>query len=241
MGFYEERLIPIIDRTVDEMIKTEHMQNILHGTMPKEKFQFQIKQNFNYLKDFCRCWSVGLAKCSDIDEMNLWYTLLKGTFESELGETIRFWGKEVGLTLDDIENTSMAEMKRSYTSHELARAFEGDHATQVLALFPCTILYWHLGLKLFPQCTLPEGNIYRYWLEFYVLEWYTGHSKRAIRLVNKLTENKTPRELTQLEEIFAIGCNYEYLQWTYMYNNMETWPIPDIIPPKFTTVEKFTI
>ncbi|MGI6628960.1 MAG: TenA family protein [Bacillota bacterium] len=241
MGFYEERLMPIIKRTVDELCKTQHMQEILHGTMSKEKFQFQLKQNFNYLKEFCRCWAVGMSRCSDYDELSLWYKLLKGTFESELGESTRYWFEKAGINFDDAENTIMAECKRSYTSHELARAFEGDQAAQVIALFPCTILYWHMGLELVPKCTLPQDNMYRYWLEFYVGEWYTEHCKNAIKLVNKLTENKSERELTKLLEIFAISCNYEYLQWTDMYHNMSTWPIDDIFPPKFTTIEKLEI
>lgn len=241
MGFYEERLMPIIDRTVEELCMTTHMQDILHGTMSREKFQFQLKQNFNYLKEFCRCWAVGLARCSDYDELSLWYKLLKGTFESELGESIKYWAQQVDLSFDDLENTTMAQVKRSYTSHELARAFEGDHAVQVLALFPCTILYWHMGIKLVPQCTLPEGNMYRHWLEFYVGDWYTTHCQNAIRLVNRLTENKPERELTKLIEIFAVSCNYEYLQWTTMYQKAETWPIDDIFPPKFTTIEKLDL
>ena len=238
MGFYEERLMPAITRTVDELCATVHMQHILHGTMPKELFQFQLKQNFNYLKEFCRSWAIGMSRCSDYDELSIWYQLLKGTFESELGESFRYWGKEAGLTFEDMENTVMAQAKRSYTSHELARAFESDHASQVLALFPCTILYLFIGLKLVPQCILPKDNIYRHWLEFYIGEWYTEHCENAIRLVNKVTENKSERELTKLLEIFTVSCNYEYIQWTTLYQNAETWPIEDIIPPKFTTVEE---
>ena len=32
MGFYEERIFPIIDKTADALLETEHMQHIINGT-----------------------------------------------------------------------------------------------------------------------------------------------------------------------------------------------------------------
>ena len=64
MGFYEETLLPMIKKTVAVIEKTPHMQDILHGTMPDDRFRFQIKQNYNYLMEFTKCWAVGFAKCN---------------------------------------------------------------------------------------------------------------------------------------------------------------------------------
>ena len=47
-------------------------------------------------------------------------------------------------------------------------------------------------------------------------------------MINCLCENKTGRELRRLLEIFAVGCNYEVLQWRDMYSRMETWPVDEL-------------
>lgn len=241
MGFYEERLVPMIKKTVAVIEQTPHMQDILHGTMPEDRFKFQIKQNYNYLMEFTRCWAIGLAKCNGFEEMKIWYDLLVDTMENEVILNRDFWAEKIGLTIEEMEATIMAPGKRTYTSFELARAWEGDLASQVMSVFACTILYLFMGEDLLPQCTLPKDNMYRFWLEFYTLDEYRNHCALAIALVNKVTEHKSERELAKLQEIFACACNYEILQWQDMYYNMTTWPLDEIFPPKFTTVEKFEL
>ncbi len=44
MGFYEETLLPMIKKTVAVIEKTPHMQDILHGTMPDDRFRFRLSR-----------------------------------------------------------------------------------------------------------------------------------------------------------------------------------------------------
>lgn len=230
MGIYENHLLPMIRKTVEVIENTPHMQDILKGTMPLERFRFQIKQNYNYLLEYTRCFAVGLSKCRNFDEMLDWYNILKNTMEGTVMHNRDYWAKQIGLTLEEMDSAIMAEGKRSYTSHELARAFEGDLAEALMALLPCNLLYMHMGKDLLPQCTLPEDNMYRKWIEFYTLPEYVKKCENEIRMINQYTENKSEKEIRRLLEIFAIGCNYEILQWQNMYYKMETWPLPEIFP-----------
>ena len=61
MDFYNEYLVPILRETAAVIEKTDHMQDILHGTMSLERMRFQIKQNYQYLMDYTRCWAVGFS------------------------------------------------------------------------------------------------------------------------------------------------------------------------------------
>lgn len=238
MTFYEEYLLPMIRKTCEVIEETPHMQDIVRGTMPLERFRFQIKHNYQYLMEYARCWAVGFSKCSCFDEMYDWYQILSSTMEGTVIHNRDFWAKQIGLSLEEMEATIMAEGKRSYTSHELARAMEGDLASCLMALFPCNILYLHFGRDLLPRCTLPEDNMYYRWLAFYVSPEYEAKCEKEIRMVNKLCSGVNPRRRAQLLEIFAIGCNYEILQWRNMYPKMETWPLPEIFPAKFTTLSE---
>lgn len=235
MDIYNEYLLPMIRKTVEAIENTPHMQDIVNGTMPLERFRFQIKQNYNYLMEYTKCIAVGLSKCSCFDEMIDWYRILSNTMEGTVIYNRDYWAKQIGLTLEEMDATIMAEGKRSYTSHELARAFEGDLAAALMAIFPCNILYMHMGKDLLPKCTLPEDNMYRKWLEFYTLPEYVKKCENEIRMINEYCRNKSGKELSRLLEIFAIGCNYEILQWQNMYYKMETWPLTEIFPEKEIT------
>ena len=79
MGIYEKRLYPILKETAEVIEKTPHMLDILHGTMTPERMKFQIKQNYQYLLDYTKCWAVAFAKCDNYQDMSQWYLILKNT------------------------------------------------------------------------------------------------------------------------------------------------------------------
>ena len=99
MGFYEEKLVPVIKAVCAVIEQTEHMQDILHGTMSEERFRFQILQNHQYLLDYTRCWAVAFSKCTCFQEMEDWYPIVKNTMEGTVMVNRNFWSKEIGATL----------------------------------------------------------------------------------------------------------------------------------------------
>lgn len=230
MGIYEEKLIPMIHTTVAALEETPQMQEILRGEMPLERFRWQIRQNYNYLLEYSKCWAVGFSKARSFEEMEKWYNIIKSTFEGTVMVNRDFWADELGISMDELDSTVMAEKKRSYTSFQLARAHEGDLAVGMMALFPCNVLYMHFGLELLPKCTLPKDNLYYKWIEFYTTEAYVKKCNNEIAMINALCDGKSEAEQKHLLEIFAVGCNYELLQWRDMYYRMETWPLEEIFP-----------
>ena len=241
MAFYQERLLPMVLKTVDAEMELPYFKMMLDGTLPMENFRFQCKQNYNYLIEYAKAWAIGFAKCSDYQEFSMWYEVIKETVEHEIPFYKEHWQKVLDIPFSEMETTIMANVKRSYSSHELARCWEGDLAEQVNVLLPCAFVYWYMGQRLTEKCSLPEGHLYREWMSFYIRGWYAEVCERLINLINKLAANKSPRELAKMEESFAVGCNYEYLSWRDMYNKMETWPLEDIFPVKFNQISKFEI
>ena len=57
---------------------------MLAGTLPLENFKFQCCQNYNYLIEYAKAWSVGFAKCTDFGSMAIWYEIVKETVEWEI-------------------------------------------------------------------------------------------------------------------------------------------------------------
>ena len=235
MGFYQERLYPMTLKVVEAEVQTPHLREIVAGTLPIEKFKFQARQNYTYLIEYAKAWAVGLAKCPDFETMEIWAELVRETIEHEIPFYRTYWREKLGLSLEDLDGTVMSAIKRSYTSHELARSWEGDLAEQATALLPCAFVYWEMGKNLKEKCRLPADHLYREWIQFYTTGWYQEVCTKMILLIDRLVGGKTARELARIEEIYALGCNYEYLSWD-MYYRMATWPFPEIFPKKFTLV-----
>lgn len=237
MSFYEKELKPILQKVAKEIEKTPHMQDIVNGTMSKERFRFQIKQNYQYLLDYTRAWALALSKCRSFEEMEIFYPIVKNTFESTVMINRTYWAKEIGMTPDELDAVIEANGKRSYTAFQLMSAHEGGLAEIMMALFPCNILYRYFGEDLLPECKLDKDNKFYKWLEYYTSEEYINKTENEIALINKLCQHKTNKEKAYLLEIMCHSCNYEILQWQDMYHNMTTWPMDDIYPDKFTTIK----
>lgn len=229
MAFYDEHLVPIIEKTCTVIEKTPHMQDILRGSIPLERFRFQIRHNYQYLIEYARCWAIGFAKCTNFEDLEAWYKIQASTMDTVVMNR-EFWAQQLEITMQELDATIMAPGKRSYTSHELARAWEGDLAACLMALFPCNILYRFFGEHMLPQCKLDKENMHYKWFEFYVLPPYVEKCNNEIAMVNRLCAEVSEARRKELLEIFAISCNYEILQWQDMYYKMETWPLLEIFP-----------
>ena len=238
MGFYEDNLYPILKKTAEYIEKTPHMQDIVNGTMSDERFKFQIQQNYQYLLEYTKCWAVALSKCTCYEEMEIFYPIVKSTFETTVSINRTYWAEQAGMTVDELDSVIMANGKRSYTAFQLMTAQRGNLAEAIMAMFPCNIMYRYFGEDLLSQCHLNKENKFYKWLEFYATDEYVSKTEKEIGIINKLCAHKTDREISRLIEIMCASCNYEILQWEDMYHNMSTWPLNEIFPPKFTKIKE---
>jgi len=233
-NFYREYLEPMLRKTANVMENTPHMQDIVNGTMPMEKFRFQIVQNYQYLMDYLRTWSTALAKCEDYEQMSDLLVIINDIYAG-INYHRNYWGSYVGVTPEEMDAVIEAEGKRSYTAFQSMIAHTGTLAELVCAVFPCGIMYTYFGEDLLPLCKLPEDNIFHQWIAYYATDRYKKEAANKEAMINKYCANKTEREIAKLLEITADACNYEILQWTELYGKMKTWPLEEIFPKKFTT------
>ena len=237
MDFYKEELYPILHRTAEIIEESEHMKDIVNGTMSDERFRFQICQNYQYLLDYTRCWALMLGKCSSYQEMEIFYPIVKNTMESTVMINRTYWAEEIGVTPDDLDKIIEAPGKRSYTAFQLMCVHHGSLAEGMMALFPCNIIYRYFGEDLLNKCRLDKENKFYKWLAYYVSDEYIQKTENEISVVNRLCSGKSEKEKAKLKEILADSCNYEILQWQDMYHNMTTWPADELFPEKFTAIE----
>jgi thiaminase/transcriptional activator TenA len=212
---------------VEDVVKTPHLQELAAGTLPIEKFKFQAKQNYKYLIEYTKALGVGLAKSPDFEAMQHFKAAISVVMDVEIPFYREDCRKKLGIGVEELEGTIMARNRRSYTSHELARSWEGSLAEMYASILPCNLMYGEDAKLLTKTCRLPKGNIYREWLDVYLSEQYVEHAENAIVFMNSLCEGKTEKELRRIEEIFLVSCQFERLAWDEYYA-MSTWPVPGV-------------
>lgn len=236
MGFYDDQVVPILKRTSQAMQETPHMKDMLNGTIPEERFKFQILQNHQYLLEYVKCWAIGLSRCTCYDEMKEWYEVVKRTFEKTVSMNREFWSKDIGVTLEEMDAVIPAEAKRSYTAFQMMCAEQGL-AENLMASHPCNALYMYFAEDMLPKCKLPKDHRSYIWLEYYVTDGYKSIVEAEANMIRRLCDNRSKRDQTRLLEILATSCNYEIMQFDELYYQMKTWPLEEIFPKKFTSVE----
>ena len=100
----------MIKTTCAAMEATDQMQHILHGTMTQERFKWQIRQNYQYLMEYAKCWAIGMAKAQGFDEMEQWYKIVKSTFEGTVAFNRSYWAETLNITIEEHLTNSWREL-----------------------------------------------------------------------------------------------------------------------------------
>jgi len=236
MTFYEEKVEPILRKTAARIEQTKALQSIVDGTMSDEQFKFFNVQDYQYLIDYLKAWATALGKAKDYYEIVDMLTIINDV-KLGLDYCRDFWAREAGMSIDEMDKTVMCEGKRNYTSYLMSIANTGGLAELFCAVFPCGKMYTYFAEDLMPKCKLDKDNKYYKWLEYYTTDHYKQEAANKMALINKYCEGKSDKELSSLLEIIATSCNYEILQWEDTYWLNTTWPLDDIFPKKYSSIE----
>ncbi len=208
-------------------VQQSYLQELAAGTLPIEKFRYQIKQNYKYLLEYSKVFALAIAKSPDFRTMVRFHNILDEAMEHEVPFYHKYYQEKLNIEPHELDSVIMDSMNRAYTSHERACAWEGGLAELVISVLPCAVCYREQVKLLDPLCKLPKGHPYREWIDMYLGEVYIKAVEETIELANELAENKTELELKKLEEIYLASCMYELLSWD-MYYNMKFWPLPQL-------------
>jgi thiaminase (transcriptional activator TenA) len=198
------------------------VQGIGDGTLPAERFRYYLAQDYVYLIEFSRFFALAAAKARALGAMERFAALLDETlhFEMDLHRSIC---AEFGIARETLERTQPAPTCLGYTSYLLKAAYEGEIATVLAALLPCSWGYGEIGLRLKAR-GLPPVSHYAKWVDTYaspeyqqLVDWLRGLFDEAAGEVRGAARQ-------QLHEVFDTSSRWEYLFWEMAWG-MKGWPV----------------
>ncbi|MBW1673687.1 MAG: thiaminase II [Deltaproteobacteria bacterium] len=215
-----ERLHKDTEQVWNKIISHPFVVELYQGNLPMEKFKTYILQDYSYLVDAIKNFSIIASRAQSVDVM-------RETVEiAHLEATGEFQGYEdflhtLGYTLDDAMQVEPFPVNLSYRGFLLTTSSMGASQEALVSVLPC---FWsYLDIALYHQDALSSNpnKIYSDWASVYLSKEYAQLVEKLRRLVD-LTGDDFSYE--KLKSIFLTASRYEYMYWDAVYN-FESWPV----------------
>lgn len=201
----------------NEYLDHPFVKEIGEGSLDKEKFKKYLIQDYLYLKEYAKVYSIGFTKANSVKEMKFYYEAIQGIIEDESAVHIKYL-EDFGIKKESIEEYSTEIANLNYTTYMQNTAIKGNMKEIAMAVMPCTWSYNYIGHKLYEnhKDTL-DGNFYKPWIESYALEGFTSLTNTWIDYIDNICKEVSEKEKKRLIEIFVNSSIYEMEFWNMSY------------------------
>lgn len=193
-----------------------------HGTLPREKFEFYIRQDARFLEEYARTFALAATRATDPAEMERFGELLVSTLRDERALHAKY-ASEFGLTTDEMAATPMAPTNFAYTRHMLTIAAFGSLAELLAAILPCTWIYAEIGRRFVGLGPVPMTHPYRDWIALYGAPEFDEIALWLRQRLDARASHLAPEERARCADAFVTSTRYEYMFWDMAWR-LEQWP-----------------
>ena len=131
------------------LLYTQHefLKKLSEGTLKKNYFLNYLKQDYLFLIQFSKAWSLAVLKSDNLDEMKISARTVNDLINFEMQLHIDLCD-EYGISKTDLESTDEQNENIAYTRYVLELGYSGDFLDLLSALAPCVLGYGEIGLNL---------------------------------------------------------------------------------------------
>ena len=204
----------------DDYLNHPFLKEMGQGTLDREKFKSYLIQDYLYLKEYAKVYSMALIKSESIKQMKFCQESINGILEDESANHI-WYLKNFGENIEELEKYKIKEANENYTSYMKSISLSGNLKEIMVRARPCAWSYYYIGKKLKEiYKDNMEGNFFESWIECYSSEEYAFVAKKNIDFVNELCKNIDEIEKEKLKEIFIKASIHEMRFWDMAYEEV---------------------
>ena len=216
MSGFSEELMAEAQPIWERIFSHPFLREIKDGTLPLEKFQYYLGQDYLYLEGFGRTVAMTLAKSPDSALMEELSLRVLTPIERPLHHKLV---SEAGLSMEDVKKVQRSPTNTGYVNHMLVTASLHGLGPAAASLLPCPWTYHLLREELGPS----EHPLYSQWTAFYVAGLLENSVQAWRSFVDRMAESAGDQELEAMRQAFLTSSRYEFMFWDMAYN-MEQWP-----------------
>jgi len=200
------------------LLYTQHefVNKLSDGSLNKTYFLNYLKQDYLFLIQFSKAWSLAILKSDNLEEMKIAASTVNELINFEMELHISLCEK-YGISKFDLENTEEENENIAYTRYVLELGYSGDFLDLLSALAPCVLGYGEIGINL--KDSNPKISMYRKWIETYSSSEYQNVCFNVGKLIDKsfqlrLGENYTNTyKWKKANQIFKKATSLEVDFW----------------------------
>ena len=179
-------------------LNTKFVQGLKNGSLPKNKFQEYLAQDYFFLETFARAYGLAVSKSKDKHSIRKLSELLMGVSEELiLHET---YSKEWDI---DLSNNNIKKTTKNYTDFLDDTSKRLSSVEIMFAMTPCMRLYSWIGKSLYND----DFDIkYQEWIITYSDESF---EKLANSLENLIETNKETYDFNQAKYLYSRAMELE--------------------------------
>lgn len=196
----------------DRCLRHPFVTGIGDGTLPVEKFQYFMLQDYLYLFDYARVFALGVVKARDAALMRTFAQNVDAILGGEMN-IHRAYMARLGISEEQVLAVKPALDNLSYTHYMLSVAERGGPAEIVAAILACSWSYAEIGQTLAKLPGAADHPFYGEWIQGYASEDYDATNRALIELMDSLAAEAPEAELAHLTEIFVNCSRYELGFW----------------------------
>ena len=196
--------------------KHEFINKLSNDTLKEEKFLNYLIQDYLFLIQFSKAWSLAILKSDNLEEMKIAASTVNELINFEMGLHISLCEK-YGISKLDLENTEEENENIAYTRYVLELGYSGDFLDLLSALAPCVLGYGEIGLNL--QNFNPKTSMYKKWIETYSGSEYQSVCLNVGKLIDKSFKLRLGKNYTntykwnKASQIFKKATSLEVDFW----------------------------
>ncbi|MFO7588056.1 MAG: thiaminase II [Gemmatimonadota bacterium] len=196
------------------------VRGIGDGTLPPEKFERWVRQDYLYLTEFARVFAWAAAKADRLASMAWYASVLDLTLNTEMG-LHRAYAARFGISETELEAEEMWPTTRAYTDFLVRTAADGDMADLLAALLPCAWGYVHIATGL-AHGGLPSDRRYADWIEQYASAEFREAAEWLRAETERVAGGADPGKRARLVGLFELSSRYELRFWEMCWTG-ESW------------------
>ena len=207
----------------EECYNHPFVQELGRGTLDKEKFQFYLLQDYQYLLQYAKVFAIGAIKSETEELMTRFSTIQHFILANEM-DLHRDYMAGFGVTREEMLSVKPSLYNSAYTANMLAFGQTGGLAELISAVFPCPWTYADFAKRLKEQYSGGlDGNFYKTWIEKYASDEFSDAFEWFYDALDNVVANMTDKQRERITEIFISSVEFEYLFWDMAYKRQMSY------------------
>ena len=162
--------------------KHDFLKKLSAGTLKEEKFLNYLIQDYLFLIQFSKAWSLAILKSDNLEEMKIAASTVNDLINFEMELHISLCGN-YGISQSDLENADEENQNIAYTRYVLELGYSGDFLDLLSSLAPCVLGYGEIGINY--KNSNPKISMYQKWIDTYSSNEYQDVCKNVSNLIDQ--------------------------------------------------------